>query len=222
MDLSALYRNRFPEKDLAVRRAVWNVLCERFFQQFVRPSDTVLDLGVGHGDFLRYIECGERIAVDTNPDVANYLPAEVRLVSSPSWDLGAVTSNSVDVVMASNFFEHLPTKERLLETLTELARVLRSSGRLMVLQPNLAYLHGRFFDFLDHHLPLTHLSMSEALSISGFVVRRCIPRFLPYTTRSSLPKAPWLVRLYLDVPPIWRVMGGQMFILAEKATSRDD
>lgn len=219
MDLSKLYRERFPEADRAARDAIWAVLCEHFFQAFVRETDTVVDLGAGQGEFLRHLRCGARIAVEINPDAAALLPPGVRLIARPGWDLRELDDASVDVVMASNFFEHLPTKARLLETLAELRRILRPGGRLLVLQPNLACLHGRFFDFLDHHLPLTDRSMTEALVLSGFAVRRCVPRFLPFTTRSRLPKHPWLVRAYLAVPLAWRVMGEQLFILAERLPS---
>jgi hypothetical protein len=45
---------------------------------------------------------------------------------------------------------------------------------------------------------------------------RSSPRFLPYTTRSSLPQAPWLVRLHLAVRPAWYLLGGQTWLVAEK------
>lgn len=218
MDVAKLYRLRFPEESLPSKDALWEALCAGFFQQYVGEADRVLDLGAGHGEFLRHIRCGARIAVETNPDAARGLPEGTRLVARPSWELGEIADGSVDVVMASNFFEHLPSKERLLDTLAEVRRVLSPAGRLLVLQPNLAVLGGRFFDFLDHNLPLTDRSMEEALGLAGLVVRRRIPRFLPYTTRSALPKSPWLVRAYLAFPPAWRVLGGQMFILAERSS----
>jgi len=216
MELSRLYNHRFPEYDLEAKDAVWKVLCEDFFQSFVRDSDAVLDLGAGHGDFLRNIGCAKRIAVEINPDAKRWLPPDTWLIARPAWELDEISDSSVDLVFASNFFEHLPTKEKLLDTLAEINRVLKPAGRLLILQPNLACLHGDFFDFLDHHLPLTHNSMAEALAISGLTVKKCVPRFLPFTTRSRIPQAPWMVRLYLRVPIAWRVMGKQFFIVAEK------
>jgi SAM-dependent methyltransferase len=216
MDLNKLYQIRFPETRLQAKDEVWKVLCEHFFQSMIRETDTVLDLGAGHAEFLRHIQAGTRIAVEAYPDPTAAMPAGIRLVIQPSWDLSEVGTQTVNVVFASNFFEHLPDKEKLLDTLLEVHRVLVPDGRLLILQPNLAFLHGRFFDFLDHNLPLTHLSMVEALALTRFRVARMIPRFLPFTTRSRLPQAHWLVRLYLLFPPAWRVMGKQMFIQAYK------
>lgn len=216
MELDKLYARRFPEADLPKKDAVWRVLCTRFFQPMIRPNDTVLDLGAGHGEFLRHIQCRAKIAVELNGEARRWLPPEIRLVAQPGWDLRELAAASVDVVFASNFFEHLPDKEKLLRTLAELRRVLVAGGRLIILQPNLACLDGRFFDFLDHHLPLTDRSMAEALLLSGFKITRSVARFLPFTTRGRIPQAPWLVRLYLLCPPAWRLMGKQMLIQAEK------
>jgi hypothetical protein len=43
-----------------------------------------------------------------------------------------------------------------------------------------------------------------------------VTRFLPYTTKSPLPQAPWLVRLYLKVPLAWWFLGKQSLVIAEK------
>jgi hypothetical protein len=85
---------------------------------------------------------------------------------------------------------------------------------MMVLQPNIRFVGGAYWDFVDHHLPLTDRSLIEACESTGFRIAEVIPRFLPYTTRSAVPQAPWLVRLYLMCPPLWRLMGGQTFLVA--------
>lgn len=221
MELDKLYATRFSEEDISEKDAVWRVLCNNFFQKMVDENDTVLDLGSGYGEFIRHIKCGKKIAVDINPDAKKWIPPGAKMVSQPSWNMNEIENSTVNVVFASNFFEHLPTKNKLLETLMEINRVLDNGGRLIVLQPNLAYLNGRFFDFLDHHLPLTHKSMSEALEICGFDIHECIPRFLPFTTRSRLPKNSLLVTAYLRFSFFWRILGKQMLILAFKAPPDD-
>ena len=158
--------------------------------------------------FVNNIKAARKIAVDLNPDTkAAAVDAEVLQTSSE--DLSAVADGTVDVVFTSNFFEHLPDKGSLLRTLTEVRRVLRPGGHLVVLMPNLRYLGGRYWDYLDHHLPLTHASLAEGIELSGLTVERVEPKFLPYTVKSRLPTNAALIRLYLKVPLAWKVLGSR-------------
>lgn len=215
-ELARIYRHRFDDDDLEAKERLWETLCRSFFQQYVQPTDTVLDLGAGSCEFTNHIEAARKIAVDLNPDTAEHARgAEVLQASSE--DLSALGDGCVDVVFTSNFFEHLPDKQSLIATLAEASRVLRPGGRIVVLMPNLRYLPGRYWDYFDHHLPLTHLSLVEALELSGFTVERVVPRFLPYTVKGSrLPVRPRLIRLYLRVPLAWRLLGRQMLVVAHR------
>jgi SAM-dependent methyltransferase len=217
LSLDSLYTTRFPEADRPAKDAIWRVLCPHFFQRYVGATDVVMDVGAGFGEFLRHIRCGARIAVDIERLSGRSLPPGTREVFTPSDRLSSqVTPASVDVVFCSNFFEHLPDTATFLATLREIFAVLRPGGRLLALQPNIRYVGGAYWDFVDHHLPLTHVTLAEAAESVGFEVVEVIPRFLPYTTRSRIPQAPWLVRLYLAVPPIWRIMGQQSWFVARK------
>lgn len=213
----ALYESRFPSQDHAAKDAIWSVLCRDFFQRYVHKSDTVADIGAGHGEFLRHIDCAARIAIDIEPMPGRVLPAGTREVTAASHDLAAhVGDASVDVVFCSNFFEHLPDTLTFLATLREIRRILRPGGRLLVLQPNIRLVGGRYWDFVDHHLPLTERSLAEAMAMTGLDVTEIVPRFLPYTTRSAIPQSPWLVKLYLRVPLAWRFLGGQTWLVASR------
>jgi SAM-dependent methyltransferase len=212
--LARLYRERFADEDLAFKERVWRILGDRVFQRYVDESDTVLDLGAGHCEFINAIHSARKIAVDLNPDVASYA-RDAEFVQAQSTDISAVGKDSVDVVFSSNFLEHLPDKASVLATLKECHRMLRRGGRLIVLMPNLRYLHGRYWDYFDHHVPLTHLSLGEALALTGFEVDRMVPRFLPYTVKQRhVPRSTLLLRVYLRLPVLWPVFGRQMLVVA--------
>lgn len=215
--LSALYRYRFSARDRQKKEKIWAVLCEAYFQQFVKPSDTVLDIACGQGEFIRHIRCGRKIAVDLNREVEQHLAPDIEFHCSAANDLPGVATQSVDVCFISNFFEHLPSKEAMDEVLVEVRRVLRKGGILINMQPNIRYEPGRYWDFYDHVLPLSHLSAAEGLAKHGYVVEKLIPRFLPFTTKSALPQHPLLVRAYLALPLAWRFMGGQFLVIARSA-----
>ena len=73
-----------------------------------------------------------------------------------------------------------------------------------------------YWDYFDHHVPLTDKSIAEGLEVVGFKVEISIDRFLPFTRKSKIPKHPVLVKLYLMFPFIWRLMGKQELVTAEK------
>jgi len=217
LSLDPLYAARFPEADRAGKDAIWRVLCPHFFQRYVPADATVLDVGAGFGEFLRHIRCGRRIAVDIEPLSGRVLPPGTEEVFTPSHQLSAhVPANSVDVVFCSNFFEHLPDTATFLATLGEIRTVLKPGGRLLALQPNIRFVGGAYWDFVDHHLALTDRTLVEACTSLGYEVVEVVPKFLPYTTRSALPQSPWLVRAYLSFRPAWRVLGKQTWFVARK------
>jgi SAM-dependent methyltransferase len=213
--VTQLYRHRFSDHDLRFRRRMWAVLCDRVFQRYVSGADTVIDLGAGSCDLINAMKAARKIAVDLNPDTASFAK-NVEFVQASGTDLSPIASGSADVIICSNFLEHLPDKAAVLQTLRECHRVLRESGRLLILQPNIRYLPGRYWDYFDHNTPLTHLSMVEALRLARFSPLKVIPRFLPYTVKKTrLPRSVLLLRVYLRVPLLWRIFGRQMLIVAE-------
>jgi SAM-dependent methyltransferase len=214
--LDKLYQQRFPDTDLRQKNAIWKVLCDDFFQRHVKPSDTVVDIGAGYCEFINNISAAKKIAVDVNPDVSRFAAPDVRVINAPCTAIDQLAASSVDVVFMSNFLEHLPDKAAVLATLRESCRILRTGGSVIILQPNIRFLPGEYWDFFDHHTPLTDRSLVEGLQLAGLSARVVYPRFLPYTTKSRLPKAAFLVRLYLRLPLLWRLLGTQALVVATK------
>jgi SAM-dependent methyltransferase len=216
-DVARLYRERFNPAELAFKRRAWEILCRRVFQPYIGPEDTVVDLGAGYGEFINAIRCGTKIAVDLNPDIRLHA-REARVLITDGANMQELQSGAVDVVFSSNFFEHLPGKRAVLDTLRECGRILRSGGTMIVVQPNIRYLPGRYWDYFDHHTPLTDRSMAEVLRLTGFEPHRIVPRFLPYTVKDSrFGRSVALLRLYLRMPVVWPLFGRQMLIVARSS-----
>jgi SAM-dependent methyltransferase len=210
--LESLYANRFATESGA-RHDIWEVLCRDFFQRWVEPDSVVLDLAAGYCEFANNIVAARRLAVDLNPDVRKYASEGVETHICRSDAMDNVADHSVDVVFVSNFFEHI-TRADILSTLAEVRRVLKPHGKLLILQPNVRYCGRDYWQFFDHITPIDDRALQEALTVTDFDIVKCIPRFLPYTTKSRLPSTPRLVSLYLKVPIAWRVLGAQAFIVA--------
>ena len=217
MDLTELYRNRFDEAARAQKARIWDVLYTRVFGKWIRPEDTVLDLGAGYCEFINSARAQRRIAVDLNPDAANFVAPGVELHTTSASKLDFLADDSVDVAFSSNFLEHLPGKTEVSNVVLEARRVLRPGGILMLLGPNVRLIPGPYWDFFDHHVPLSERSLGELLAVSGYELVQVEGRFLPYTTRSALPQAPWLVSLYLMLRPFSSfLLGKQFLIIARK------
>ena len=215
-DLAALYRFRFRESERPQKMLIWKTLCEHYFQQLVGNEQIVLDLACGYGEFINNIKAKKKYAVDLNPDAAQFLNPDVEFCLSRADAIDSIGDESVDVVFTSNFLEHLKTKDECDAVLREVLRVLLPGGRFVIMGPNIRYLAAEYWDFYDHYLPLSHRSLEEGLVQAGYEVHCVIPRFLPYTTRSALPKHPALVALYLRMPLVWPFLGKQFLVIGRK------
>jgi len=214
-ELSKIYHRRFI-RTAAYRNKVWQVLTREFFSRWVRPADTVLDLGCGYGEFINNISAGRKLAMDLNPDAPARLAKGVEFLHqdcSAPWPLA---DNCLDVVFTSNFFEHLPDKECLNLTLRQALRCLKPGGRLIAVGPNIKYLHGEYWDFYDHHVYLTETSLGEAMEIEGYQIDVITPRFLPFTMVSAPEYPMFFVQLYIALPSLWRLRGKQFLLVARK------
>lgn len=230
MDLKSLYSERFSadagdQANLKKKNAIWAVLCREFFQKYIPEGAVIVDIGAGYCEFINNIRtsvkslepnkpAGRKIAVDLNEDIRRFAGPDVEVINGDVLDIRSLDSDSCDVIFISNFLEHLPDKNLILRLFSECRRLLCPGGRLLILQPNIRYVGGAYWDFFDHHTPLTEKSLAEALLLSGFKIEASIAQFLPYTTKSRLPQHPALISLYLKIPLVWRIMGKQCFVSA--------
>jgi ubiquinone/menaquinone biosynthesis C-methylase UbiE len=213
--IKKLYEIRF-EYDLLRRKKLWSILCKSFFQNYINKDWTVLDLGAGFCEFINNIEAKRKYAIDLNIDIQNYADDDIKTFILDAKNINIIESNSIDCVFTSNFFEHLNNKTEVLLVLKEIYRVLKNEGKILMLFPNIKYCYKEYWDFFDHNIPLSHLSLEEALKLSGFNIKKIIPRFLPFSSKNHLPKNYFFFKLYLSIPLFWRLFGKQSFIEAEK------
>ena len=209
------YQARF-EGNAAYRDSVWRLLCSNIFSRYIQPKDTILDLGAGWGEFSRNITAAKKYAMDLNPDcgrrvqgVADFLFQDC----SVAWPLGDA---SLDAVFTSNFLEHLPGKDLIDKTLAEAYRCLKPGGLMLCVGPNIRYLPGLYWDYWDHHTPITDGSMVEALTLQGFKIQKRIAKFLPYTMSGGGNPPLFAVQLYLRMPIVWQLFGKQFLVIGQK------
>lgn len=198
------------------RNSVWEILVRHYFQKQIGDNQTILDLGSGWGEFINHVQANKKFAMDLNPDGKANVAKDVVFLQQDCSTTWQIPENSLDVVFTSNFFEHLPTKTALLDTLQQAYRCLKPGGRIICLGPNIRYVGGAYWDFFDHYLELTHLSLDEGLRMADFKVQSSIPRFLPYTMADGTQPPLAAVKLYLRLPFLWRFFGKQFLITAVK------
>jgi SAM-dependent methyltransferase len=221
-ELQALYAIRFDERDRAWKDAVWQILWRRVFARWVETRGTLLDLGAGYCEFINHAVATRRIAVDLNPETGRRAAAGVEVRPTSADDLGFLLEGDVDTAFTSNFLEHLSSKESVTRVLREVYRVLKPGGHLILMGPNIRYLAGRYWDFFDHHVPLTDASLCEALVLNGFRLLHVEPKFLPYTVKGSRLRWRWLLELYLWLRPLSSsALGKQFLVVATKPDNRD-
>ena len=215
-NLNKIYQIRFSGLE-EYRNAIWKILVKDFFSKWIPKGSAVLDLGCGYGEFINNIPDCERHAMDLNPDSRNHLDKDIHFHKqdcSKPWEIAPC---SLDVIFSSNFFEHLPDKEALDQTIGHAIQTLKPGGSLLAIGPNVAMLKGRYWDFWDHHVALSDQSLGELFEIHGLEIKKAVPRFLPYNMVRVKKRPLFLVSLYLRLPFLWSIWGKQFFLAATKA-----
>jgi SAM-dependent methyltransferase len=211
------YNRRFGER-AEYRDRVWRVLCSDFFSKYISAQAAVLDLGAGWGEFSRNVSAREKYAIDLNPETGRRVEGFARFLHQDCSRPWPLEDASLDVVFTSNFLEHLPSKEAVDDTLRECRRCLKPGGTILCLGPNIRHVPGAYWDFWDHHIPITDASMAEALELQGFSVREKISRFLPYTMSGNRETPLLFVKAYLRLPVVWPIFGKQFLVVATRSS----
>lgn len=213
--LKQQYQNRF-NSNKEYRNQVWRILCENFFSQYITPADTLLDLGAGWGEFIRNMRAQEKYALDLNPECGTLVHGFANFIHQDCTMPWPFLDGSLDVVFSSNFLEHLSSKQAIDTILKEAHRCLKKNGRIILLGPNIRFIPSTYWDYWDHHIPISDKSMVEALTLQEFNIIKVIDRFLPYTMSNIKNPPLCLIKLYLKIPFLWSILGKQFLVIARK------
>jgi SAM-dependent methyltransferase len=195
------------------RRRVWREIV-RFVQKDVPRAHTVVELGAGYCDFINQFPASRKIAFDLNPEMAAFAAPEVELRTGEATTLSGIKPESIDLVFASNFLEHL-RQEQLDALLPRIRCVLAPGGRLILIQPNYRLCADRYFEDPTHQTIFDDASIAKLLTMHAFHVLRLEPGVLPFSMKSRLPQWGFLTRLYLNSPI--KPMAAQMYVVAERS-----
>lgn len=206
------YKSRYIWDDS--RTVVWKEIV-RFLKEFIPKDGTVLDLGAGYCDFINNVEAKNKIALDYSPDLKKYLGRGIEGINSSVTETFPIASDSVDIVFASNLLEHL-SDEELFKTMSEIKRVLKKDGMLILMQPNYRLSYKTYFDDHTHKKIFSDESLKAFLLSFGFEIKLSKPRFLPFSLKSRpsiIPVFPLLIRAYIHSP--WKPFAGQMLFVSK-------
>lgn len=213
MSTDTYYAARFvPDR---TRSVVWREIV-RFLRPYLPADGTVVDLGAGYCDFINQVDAAQKYAVDISPELRSHAAEGVVTLNDSATDLSSIPEASADVVHASNFLEHIGDED-LPAVMTEIRRILKPGGTLILLQPNFRIAFRRYFDDYTHRRIWTDAGLASFLVSEGFAIVLERPKFLPFSLRSRpslVPAHPLLVRAYIHSP--WKPLAGQMLVIARK------
>jgi SAM-dependent methyltransferase len=209
MDCQGYTDTRFPYDPR--REPVWQAIAG-YLRRYTPGARVAVEIGAAYCHLINNVNAAERHAVDLSDAIAKYVASPVVPHVGSCTRLPQFADRTVDVVYASNLFEHL-TSDELSAALTEVRRILRPGGRLIVIQPNFKHCYRQYFDDYTHVQVFTDVSLRDRLLASSFAIVDVQPRFLPFSMHSRLPASGPLVAAYLRAP--FRPFAGQMLIVAE-------
>jgi 2-polyprenyl-3-methyl-5-hydroxy-6-metoxy-1,4-benzoquinol methylase len=217
LNYERLYAYRFRDVDQSSKDAVWSEIAPHVHAMMGSP-EKVLDPAAGRGEFISAVAAAETWAVDevSYPE-ARHKPGTT-VVTASVMD-AELPQSHFDGVFVSNFLEHLRDQEQIASFLEKMWQVMEPGGRIAIMGPNYRYCAGEYWDCADHYVALTHVAIGEHLYAAGFEPERIVPRYLPYSFRGILPPSRRLTRLYLKMPPAWRLLGKQFLVIGRKDSS---
>lgn len=213
-NVSSLYEYRFRNVSSKKKNEVWSAISEFIYRRTGRPR-AVLDPAAGTCEFINAVPSEERWALDVSKHVAASAASGVTVKVGNALTT-KLNQGFFDLVFVSNFLEHLREPAQITRLMEQMHSTLKDEGKIVVMGPNFRFCYKTYFDFADHHLPLTEKAVEEHLVNAGFTIERSYPQFLPFSFTGKLPASRTLTKIYLALPFAWKIFGKQFLIIAKK------
>jgi SAM-dependent methyltransferase len=141
------------------------------FQPFVKPTDVVVELGVGQGWNLAHLQCAKRIGTD----LEDFLPADLKAGGLEFVRHSAsIPDETANVIICHHVLEHVENPP---EMLREAKRILKLGGSLLLYVP---FEKERRYCRFDPNEPNHHLyswnvqTLSNLVSSQGFRIESAL------------------------------------------------
>ncbi|MBU1701219.1 MAG: class I SAM-dependent methyltransferase [Candidatus Eisenbacteria bacterium] len=147
----------------------------KLVRRLVGPQSSILAIGPGGGDFLAYLKSQgfDVLGMDINPEVIERIQSEVGVPGVLDAEADErIPTQSKDLVVLWNAFEHIPDPNRLL---MRISLWLRPGGGILFSVPNAAALERRLFfphssceDIPRHLFSYSTRTLANLLQEHGF------------------------------------------------------
>lgn len=143
---------RFTERDAGLVRWRFNggyvaELTVRRYQKMFRGGRRILDIGCGIGVAARWVDGADYFGIDLSETLVQEGGKEgKRFLTAASVDALPFLDEAFDCVTCMGVLHHL-TKDQIPAALKEMARVLKTGGKIAIVEPNPWNLYQRLFAY---------------------------------------------------------------------------
>ncbi len=142
--------------------------------------------------------------------MSSYLKNDVHFLNTNFLDLDL--DNQLDIVFASNVFEHI-SKNDISSYMNKIQALLKPGGKLIIIQPNFNRCYRNYYDDYTHVAAYTETGMKDLFTAFQFNILFSHPGYLPFSMKSLLPKSYYLTKLFLKCGS--PLLGKQMCVVGQ-------